>query len=230
MSSKYYEWLAKDQKKEEKRELTPKEKRINWWHYHKWYVVAALVLGVCVVSLIGTTVRNYRSRPDYSVAYIGSAPLAEETSAALQAALEGLGRDLNGNGEVSVAVRQYILYAGEDSDSAAGREIQLSYDYTGKVQLMADFESCDSFFFLMEEPERFQSDYGVLARLDGSLPEETPESSLPAYLPLKEFPALEEIPGGQSLYLARRGFVGNKVCENLAECEALWAELLENGS
>ena len=39
MASEYWKWKFKDVRPEEKRELTPEEKRKNWWHYHRWHEI-----------------------------------------------------------------------------------------------------------------------------------------------------------------------------------------------
>ena len=36
MAGEYVRWLARNEKPREKRELSPEEKRRNWWAYHKW--------------------------------------------------------------------------------------------------------------------------------------------------------------------------------------------------
>ena len=46
MAGEYVRWLARNEKPREKRELTPEEKRRNWWDYHKWHVVLAILCAV----------------------------------------------------------------------------------------------------------------------------------------------------------------------------------------
>jgi len=41
MASEYLKWKYKDVRPDIPKELTPAEKRSNWWHYHKWYAAAA---------------------------------------------------------------------------------------------------------------------------------------------------------------------------------------------
>ena len=250
MSSKYYEWLARDVKPEEKRELTREEKRKNWWYYHKRQVAVGVILLVCAADLIGGAIQARRDAPDYSVAYIGSTQLPEDTAEAFTDALEAIGQDLNGDGTVRVALNQYLIYAEDtaDEDSAA-KEENLSYAYAGQVRLTADFESCDSFFFLMEDPERFQKDYQILARIDGSLPEEDRSSSLPLFLSWPDSPFLSSLSLGEyqintlgetitgsnrellsRLYIGRRGFWTEKTCDHISGCEDLWNHLIEDNA
>lgn len=246
MSSKYYEWLARDVKPEEKRELTKEEKWKNWWYYYKRHVAVGAILLFCVADLIGGAIQAHRETPDYSVAYIGSTPLPEDTAAAFTDALEAIGEDLNKNGTVRVALNQYLIYAEDTADETSiTKGDNLSYAYASQVRLTADFESCDSFFFLMEDPERFQNDYQILARLDGSIPQDDPGAALPLYLSWSESPFLSRLSLGEyqesnlgetitgssqeilsGLYIGRRIFRGEKTCDHLSGCEDLWNYLI----
>lgn len=42
--------------------------------------------------------------------------------------------------------------------------------YAAGTSLLGDLLECQSYFFLLEDPERFQEEYHSLCRLDGSLP------------------------------------------------------------
>ena len=119
MAGEYVRWLARDVKPLEKKELTPQEKRRNWWDYHKWHVVLALVCLVFAVDLISDVVHNARNKPDYKIAYVGSTDLPEDTARALETALAALGEDLNGNGNVQVELLEYQIASGGSADPAA---------------------------------------------------------------------------------------------------------------
>lgn len=246
MAGEYYRWLAKDVKPEEKRELTREEKIQNWWYYHKWHVLIALVV-IALVWDLGTDILTERkNRPDYNVAYVGSSYLPEDTVAQLTEALAQLGEDLNGNGKVQVALHQYIAYARETNDASAAM-VNQSMVYSGQVQLAADFEECTSFFFLLEDPEQFQEDYGILVRPDGGFPEETGEGARDVYLAWSDCPVLTALPLGEftvetmeksysgasqealsGLYIGRRGFWQDKTCAHVEGCEALWSKLIRD--
>lgn len=162
MASEYLKWKYRDVKPDEVVELTPRQKRANWWYYHKWHVflgVGLLALGVYLgARILGIG----QVRPDYQVAYVGSAALPEDTAAALESALAELGTDCNGDGQVAVQLNQYVM--GDGSGEGA------VYAYAGSTRLMADLDSCESYFFLLEDPAGFQENYQVLRHLDGSLP------------------------------------------------------------
>jgi hypothetical protein len=66
MASEYLQWKYRDVKPEEKPEYSPKEKRRNWLHYHKWWILLGVLLliaaadilrGVLVSASSGRTIR-----------------------------------------------------------------------------------------------------------------------------------------------------------------------------
>ena len=235
MASEYLKWKYRNEKRGEQRELTPEEKRKNWWHYHKWHVVIGVVLAGVGVSLVCHALGVGQIRPDYQAAYVGEDPLPDDTAAAIENAFASLGEDLNGDGRVTVRLNQYPASSGDPSMAAARQ-----------TTLMGDLLACESYFFLLEDPEWFQVNYHSLCLLDGSLPEEGDYSADGTYLPWTGCPALAEIELGSysdqmlgrtvagssdelvsGLYLARRGFRTEKTAPYPEGCGALWNRLTE---
>lgn len=240
MASEYWIQKFKDIKPEEKRQLTKKEMRANWWHYHKWHVAAAIVLLAIVVDVGKAALGIGRVLPDYQIAYVGTAALPDDTVAALERAIAAFGTDSNGDGQVIVQINQYVeADATEDGDNAY-------YTYASEVTLMADLEDCDSYFFLLEQPEDFQQDYQILCRLDGSLPADGDRDYKSCYLNWSDCPVLSALELGSYSYsvagqtvtgdsqellsqlsIARRGFWTEKTTDNVDMCNVLWAALTE---
>lgn len=234
MASEYLKWKYRDVKPRERPPLTREERRINWWHYHKWHVaIGVLLTGICV-SLVCHALGVGQVRPDYQVAYVGKNALPEDTAAAIEAQFAALGEDLNGDGRVAVQLNQYPSTGGADPSSAAATEITL----------MADLLECDSYFFLLEDPAWFQVNYHSLRRLDGSLPEDGNYSADGTYWRWDQCPALRSMELGTYSYevmgktvsgnsgelagrlcLARRGFWTEKTCQYAAGCDSLWDRL-----
>ena len=233
MASEYLKWKYRDVQPEQPIELTPQQKRANWWYYHKWQVLLGVGLSAVVLYLVARGLGFGQVTPDYQVAYVGSAALPEDTAAALESALADLGTDCNGDGQVVVRLNQYVM--GNSSGEGA------AYDYAGSTKLMADLSVCDSYFFLLEDPAAFQETYQVLSRLDGSLPEETMRDYESCYLSWSGCPVLRELSLGEyteellnqethgdsqeclaSLSVARRGFWTERTCSYSKECDALW--------
>lgn len=236
MASEYLKWKYRDVKREEQAELTPEEKRKNWWYYHQWHIVAAVMLAGIGISILWNALGIGKIRPDYQVAYVGENALPNDTAAAIEAAFAALGEDLNGDGRVTVQLNQYASTGGTDAEIAISAE----------VTLMADIMNCDSYFFLLEDPAWFQVTYRSLRRLDGSLPEEGDYSADGTYLAWGDCPALagaelgsysyevmgrtvsgssDELAAGLSL--ARRGFLTEETCKYPEGCDALWDKLTE---
>ena len=191
MASEYLKWKYRDVQPEKTVELTKEQRRQNWWHYHKWHVL----IGAAVVLSGLDWVWNALTRvtPDYQIAYVGSAPLSQEGAAAWEARLAALGADCDGDGKVVVQVNQY-LSAREDAMYAAA----------ANVKLLADLDSRESYFFLLEDPEKFQADYEILQE--------------------------DWFPVEGSLYLARRAFWEDRTAAYMDECDALWARLLKEAA
>lgn len=245
MAGEYYRWLARNEKPEEKRELTPKEKRKNWWHYNKWYVLLGILAAAGLIRAVIGFVQSKNDQPDYSVAYVGSYALPDSTVEQLETALARFGEDRNENGKVTVEIHQYLINADED-ENAQVTGTDASYVYAGMVQLEADLVSGDSFLFLMEDPQRFQEEYQILSRIDGSLPEEDANSDVPFYVSWNDCPVLTGLSLGvysvelpeetmeisnqdllSGLYLARRGFWVEQDADELEANTAFWNRLLE---
>lgn len=226
MGSEYLKKLAKNQVIEPKRELTPKEKRLNWWYYHKGHVALGLV-GLLIAAWMVWAL--FIDRP-YRMAYVGSYYLPDDTVEALEDQLSALGQDINGDGQVLVSVDQYII-SGEDIDVQSGMASQ--------VRLIADSSDYHMFYYLMEDPAAFQESYELLAYPDGSLPQEGETEGL--WYAWEDCPVLMGLKLGSveledssvtiqsqqllsGLSIGRRGVVTEdpEALETLAAYEALW--------
>lgn len=242
MASEYLKWKYRDVKPDEKPELTPRQKRANWWYYNKWYLLLGAVIIVSAGYLVARALGLWETAPDYEMAYVGTAYLPEDTVAALEVSLSELGTDCNGDGQVVFQVNQYVIGAGTDSDDAL-------YSYADSTKLMADLNSCDSYFFLLEDPEQFQKDYQILCRLDGNNPTDFEHDIESCYLLWTECPALQSLALGQytelvleqefsgdsqellsNLALARRGFWTEKTARYSDQCDELWTEITKEAS
>ena len=232
MASEYWKWKFRDVQPEEKRELTPEEKRKNWWYYHKWHVVIGAVLIAIPCSLAWNAA--HQVRPDYQIAYAGENALPDDTAAALEAEFAALGEDLNGDGRVVVRLMQYASASGADLQTTTAAE----------VRLMADLTECESYIFLLEDPPRFQQLYRALCKLDGTLPEDGDYSAEGTYLAWGDCPVLaglelgefsyqlmgETVSGSSDellsrLYVARRGVWTEKTAADIEGCAVLWDKI-----
>ena len=190
MAREHLRWKYRDVQPETPVELTKKQRRQNWWHYHKWHVG----LGIAALAAAGNLTWHALTQvhPDYQIAYVGACPLSKEGAAAWEECLSALGTDCNGDGRVVVQLNQYPT-GGNGGDPM--------YAAASNVKLMADLDSCESYFFLLEDPEGFQADYQVLQG--------------------------DWFPVENGLFLARREFWEDRTVQYMDECGALWAELSE---
>ena len=216
--------------------VDPKKRLKNWWYYNKWLVLGGLVLAVLLFDFGRSIYLNHVNRPDFQVACLGT-PLPQGTVDALEQALAQIGPDLNGDGQVRVRVNCYAVCTREEpADPAAA--------YADQTKLFADIQAGDSFLFLMENPEAFQEQAGILTRLDGTFPLDTPDSELPVYLPWSACPVLTGLELGrftdpmlgdgfsvdnqlvlEPLFLGHRSPSSTDSAVNEA-CEAFWRQLI----
>ena len=239
MASKYLMWKYRDVQPEEQRELTPEQKRKNWWHYHKWHLLIGAALAVAAAGILASMLGIGKVRPDYQIAYVGAARLPDATVEALEGALAAMGEDCNGDGRTVVRLNQYAT-GGTDAASPY-------YGAAASTKVMADLKALDSYFFLLEDPQQFQLDYHILRRLDGTLPGEAETGWEDCCLRWADCPtlanlALGELDGsgpGQSLsgpaqslfsgmYIARRGFWSEYTCDHVQACDALWDAIIRD--
>lgn len=188
MAGEYYRWLARNEKPEETRELTPEEKRRNWWDYHKWHVVVGIVCAILVLDLVGDVMHNVRNKPDYKIAYVGFTDLPDGVAEALENALAELGEDLNGNGKVQVELTEYLLYDESAAENPAMEEQNAEMAYNASMLLTTNIELVESMIWLLEDPELFGSTYPILCHPDGTLPDG--ETDAPLYYSWSDCPVL----------------------------------------
>lgn len=154
MASEYLKWKYRDVQPDVPVEQTPAQRRRNWWHYNKWYVLLAALLAGLGVSLLKSDLHIGEVLPDVQIAYVGDSLLPEDTVSALETALVPFCQDENGDGAVKITLNQYVLPRSEQDGS---------YATAAQVRLMADLEDGQSGLFLLQDYETFQTHYEILA-------------------------------------------------------------------
>lgn len=149
MSRDRYLWNAGEDTihdpKEEKVELTPKQKRQNFWYYYKW----PILIGVIVTAVAAWFIYDLVTKvsPDYNVSFITKEAYPTQITERLQKALEERAEDLNGDGQVVVTVNQYTQY----DDTESGAMVDPNMQMANQTRMMADFSSAESMIFILDE-------------------------------------------------------------------------------
>ena len=147
-------------------DLTPQQRRDNWWRYH-WLYVLAGVLAVLTAAGIAWE-RFSRAEYDCGAALVTRYAVTQEELSALKTALEAAAEDSNSDGRVQVSVNDIqIDYTATDLDDTSIRQMTTNVD-----KLHADFYTGQSGVFILDDPENFQRNHAALRYLDGSEPTE----------------------------------------------------------
>lgn len=213
----------------------------NWWYYHKWYVICCIILFgiVCDITINALGFKN--KAPDFQIAYIGKTELPQDTASALKQAFASIAADYNGDGEIIVQINQYI-------DGIPNPDAETAYyEYASETALIGDISSCESYFFLMDDPEHFQLEFQLLASPDGNCPDNTDYSVEDKVIPWTDCSLLSDMELGtysavllgkeqsgdnqdllSPLYIGRRCFYTDTATENADACDELWNLLYHN--
>lgn len=122
---------------------TGKEKRENWWFYHKVHVI----VGVIAAAFVAMVIYSFASRvtPDYVISLMTGYAMPSDLTADIQTHLERFGDDRNGDGKVVMEVRSYQFSTSQGSEYDAGM-LQASF-----VKFAADASSAESIIFMYDD-------------------------------------------------------------------------------
>ena len=215
--------MAAGQQPREMPDMTPQQRRDNWWRYHWLYVLAAVLAVIAVSGVLWEQVT--KERYDCSVALVTRYAAAPGEIASIQAALEQVCPDFDGDGEVHVAVNAIqIDYTSTALDDAAVQVMTANVD-----KLNSDFYTRQSGIFLLDDPENFQAAHGALAWLDGSTPPEDAADWENMTIPWKDWSGSAGVElvncGEDRLWFARRAVFSEADAAAFAGANALWGAL-----
>lgn len=146
---------------------TPKKKWDNFWFYHKWHVVAVIIVAILAAAFIHDMVTKVD--PDYEIGMITEGTYPTDMIDSLQEQIEKNADDRNGDGKVVVQVNQYVISNGTDTKSTMPQMQEASI-----VKLSADLSSGTSVIFITDQPslEHQQSTGQFFSYPDGTNPAE----------------------------------------------------------
>jgi len=135
----------------------------HWFSYNwGWLLAVAAVIGLIAFEF-WTNSRD--PKPDYTISWVGAYSLSEEEVAAISTAAAQAGEDQNGDGQVIVTVYQYLI-----DYTLPPNDFRYQDCYAESLKLLAHIQSVESYLYLMDNPEGFQTATGVLQYLDGTVP------------------------------------------------------------
>lgn len=206
---------------EKPRELTPAEARANWWHYH-WYYVVLIAAAVLLVGYFVWS-RVTEVKPDYTVAVVGRVDPDAAFLSEVEAKLEAVADDVNGDGKVKVNVKSIWLALDYDGQDSSLRKLMES----SEDKLNSDFYLCESMIFIVDDPAAMEQRYGCFRLLDGTDPQEGDRVSVADFaVPLGDTAlAGTQSESGAEWYVTRRLREG-LTDDAIAAADALWEKLI----
>lgn len=215
--------VRKPQPQEMPADMTPRQRRDNWWRYHWLYVLIGTLAAITAAGVVWERVT--KEQYDCSIALVTRCAATPAEIASIQEALERVCLDYNMDGEVHVAINAIqIDYTSTALDDAA---IQLMT--TNVDKLNSDFYTRQSGIFLLDDPENFQAAHGALAWLDGCTP---PEGALDwenMTVPWKDWKGSATVElvncDGSRLWFARRAIFDRSDACAFEGANALWSAL-----
>ena len=87
--------------------VTAKDKRENWWYYHKRQIIPAIL----VVALLAVFIHSMATKvdPDYTIGLLTSFTMPETGVQQLEECIAAYADDRNGDGKVVIQVSNYVM-------------------------------------------------------------------------------------------------------------------------
>ncbi len=122
---------------------TAKDKRKNWWFYHKGHLLAGVIAAALVFSFFYSIFSKVK--PDYTVALLTSYTMPESGKQELERCLTPYADDRNGDGRVTVSVVNYVFSGALPTSS------EMMQQQNGQMaKFMADCSLNESMIFLYD--------------------------------------------------------------------------------
>lgn len=251
-----------DLQPEAPREYTKKEKWANWWDYHlKTVLIAGFFIALGIWMVVDIVTNN--TSPDYSVAIVAPGSLPTEVTTALADALTPYADDRNGDGEVLVQCVSYNLNLSTTEQQMDGANplfnqdaVQAYDNMAAATMLSGDYQTNQSYVFLVYDPAGFARYTQGLVYLDGTVPPEIATQDTEALENIDWYnmvyrwtdcPVLNALQPGDytdplsgtavpvtdylsDLYVGRRVVATEDAAEDFAGADAFWNALTEGAS
>lgn len=160
---------------------SPKSKWENFWYYHKFHLLIALL----VIALAAGVIYELTSKeePDYQIALLTQTSYPEALTAALEQQIAQYGEDLNGDGRVLVSINSYLIVM-EEGKQVSDPSLQM----TSVARFLSDLELGSSVIYLTDETSfrLHQQTRGLFSNVDGSVSPTGSEEESAMWIPWKE--------------------------------------------
>ncbi len=129
--------------------LTPKQWVENFWYYNKWFVLVGIVF--LALILIATVQFFTKKDADVSMVYAGATILSDDVCNQMIGSAEELLRDVNGDGNVSVNVKNFVLHSDFELLKNEGQKIQAREEFKSYSDEILSGDGCimllDEYFY-----------------------------------------------------------------------------------
>ena len=125
--------------------LTPKQWVENFWYYNKWFVLVGVVFFTLII--IASVQFFTKDDADASLLYAGSTILSDDVCQQMIESAEELLTDTNGDGTVSVDVKNFVLHSDFDLLKNEGQRIQAREEFKSYSDEVLSGDGC---FLLLE--------------------------------------------------------------------------------
>ena len=126
--------------------LTPKQWVENFWYYNKWFVLVGIVFLTLII--IASVQFLTKDDADASLLYAGSTILSDDVCQQMIESAEELLADTNGDGTVSVDVKNFVLHSDFDLLKNEGQRIQAREEFKSYSDEVLSGDGC---FLLLDE-------------------------------------------------------------------------------
>lgn len=172
---------------------TAKDKRANWWYYHKNH----LIFGIIMALIVGSLIYSIASKvdPDYSIALVTSYNLPDEVLTALEEHIAPYADDRNGDGRTVVQMNNYVF-----GDVATSTDYQAQQAAYARFAGDASMGSCIIYIHDQAGFSSAEGDFpGFFQYNDGSPMPDTAHDYENAMRPWSDFAGLADFASSSSL-------------------------------
>lgn len=129
--------------------LTPKQWIENFWYYNKWFVLVGIVF--LTLILIATVQYFTKKDADASLMYAGATILSDDVCSQMIRSARDLLTDVNGDGKVSVDVKNFVLHSDFNLLKNEGQKIQAREEFKSYSDEILSGDCCilllDEYFY-----------------------------------------------------------------------------------